>query len=225
LADYAALISSLRQSPDLRNAPVIAIGGSYGGMLAAWMRQKYPHLVAGAIAASAPVLAFPGLSPPFDATGYWRVVTRDFAMPLAAGGTCADRIRDAWPRLFALAATAVGRRRLGELLRLCGPAPGPEKGGGARVGLYLAMALDAIAMANYPYPSAYLTGGPGSPPLPAWPARAACAALEAAGDGVGDAAVAGLGAAAAVYNNASGAEACLTLPEDESYAGLWDYQW
>ena len=54
---------------------MIAFGGSYGGMLAAWFRIKFPHVCDGAIAASAPVAQF---SAPCDAFG--RVVTSDYKL-------------------------------------------------------------------------------------------------------------------------------------------------
>lgn len=60
LADTAHFIEHIKSSsvtPGAQNSPVIVIGGQYSGSLAAWTRQSFPHLVAGAWASSAPVLA------------------------------------------------------------------------------------------------------------------------------------------------------------------------
>jgi len=57
LADHANLINHIKSSnPGAEKSAVIVFGGSYGGMLSAWMRVKYPHLVDGAISSSAPLL-------------------------------------------------------------------------------------------------------------------------------------------------------------------------
>ena len=62
LADYAVVVQKLRSIyGKCRSSP---IGGSYGGMLAAWFRLKYPASVQGAIAASAPIWGLPLTRPP-----------------------------------------------------------------------------------------------------------------------------------------------------------------
>ena len=56
MLDFVQLVQSQRGL----DQPVIAVGGSYGGMLAAWLRMKYPHIFQGALAASAPIVMFEG---------------------------------------------------------------------------------------------------------------------------------------------------------------------
>jgi len=52
LADYVALIDHIKSTTrGAAASPVVVFGGSYGGMLAAWLRMKYPHTVIGSVIA------------------------------------------------------------------------------------------------------------------------------------------------------------------------------
>lgn len=46
-----------------------------GTVLASWFRLKYPHVAMGALASSAPLLYFEGVTPP---EAYYDHVTRDY---------------------------------------------------------------------------------------------------------------------------------------------------
>ncbi|KAJ8435164.1 hypothetical protein Cgig2_007785 [Carnegiea gigantea] len=72
------------------NSPVIVVGASYGGVLAAWFRIKYPHIVIGAVALSAPMLFREGVSPKND---FCSIMSRDFQN---VNTTCSDIIRQSW---------------------------------------------------------------------------------------------------------------------------------
>jgi lysosomal Pro-X carboxypeptidase len=95
LADYADLLQFL--NPNSKR-PVIAFGGSYGGMLAAWFRMKYPHLVNGALASSAPVLQFTGVVP---CDIFNRILTSVYKSALnekdkPPNYNCVDNIKKIW---------------------------------------------------------------------------------------------------------------------------------
>jgi lysosomal Pro-X carboxypeptidase len=44
MRDFIDLVKKLKvDRPELENRATILAGGSYGGMLSAWMRMKYPN--------------------------------------------------------------------------------------------------------------------------------------------------------------------------------------
>ena len=66
MLDYVDLLNIIKEDkPELKDRATILFGGSYGGMLASWMRMKYPQHFQGALASSAPILYFNGTTLPY----------------------------------------------------------------------------------------------------------------------------------------------------------------
>ncbi|XP_018027731.1 lysosomal Pro-X carboxypeptidase isoform X2 [Hyalella azteca] len=165
LADYVELLAHVRQTYEgAEKSPVIVFGGSYGGMLAAWMRIKYPHVVQGAIAASAPVAQFTGLTP---CEKFGQVVTHTFALQ---GQECVQTIRKSWDAINKMAATAEGRAWLSDAWRLCKPLNSTDDAKNLKS--YLSDVWTNLAMADYPYMANFLA------PLPAYPVMAVCQPMK-----------------------------------------------
>ena len=61
------------------DCPVIAFGGSYGGMLASWIRMKYPFVVDFAHAASAPIYYYRNRKN-LDLGVFFQIVTKNYEM-------------------------------------------------------------------------------------------------------------------------------------------------
>jgi pimeloyl-ACP methyl ester carboxylesterase len=180
LADYANLILGLKTTLGAQYAPTIAFGGSYGGMLSSWFRLKYPHVVDGAIAASAPILAFPGLDVPWQPERYWQVVTRDTFEENGGVPGCADAykrcarargsrtsfhcaraaarltpplcVRSGFEELLSRGASAEGRAELSAAFGTCDPLA--AAGDARRLALHVAVAADTLAMGDFPCPPA-----------------------------------------------------------------------
>lgn len=215
LGDYASLIAYIKAARNAADAPVIAFGGSYGGLLASWMRLHFPWLVDGAISSSAPAWAKD--KKPVDAGAFARIVTRELGEP------CAAKLRSTWPEIFERGRTPEGREELRRTFRLCPAANMQSEKHALVLALWLQLAFDVMAMSNYPFPSAYFTSGDGF--LPAFPLRAACALL-----GSSASRLEGLRDAAGLLHNASGDKHCFTplhvaVPWAASeVADVWHYQ-
>jgi len=168
LADYAELVTYLKNTvKGAKQSPVIAFGGSYGGMLAAWFRIKFPHICDGALAASAPVAQFA----PTPCDAFNRIITSDFTSAgQSVNASCSDTIRKSWKALDNLAASAEGLKSIGEIFKLCQPVTKQEKVKDLKD--YLNDVWGNLAMMDYPYETSFLK------PLPGKPVTVACERLR-----------------------------------------------
>jgi lysosomal Pro-X carboxypeptidase len=175
LADYARLLRALRADGG-RHRPAVAFGGSYGGMLASWLRMKYPSAVDGAIAGSAPILSFLGLSPAYDMASFGKLVTFDASAKGGGSAACAERVRASWKLIFALGRSAEGRARLDTIFLLCPSSRLASEPDALALTGWLQSAMDFMAMGSFPYASSYMLNGDGA--LPPFPLREMCRRIE-----------------------------------------------
>jgi lysosomal Pro-X carboxypeptidase len=226
LADYASIIFHMRQNVWQCEAPVIGFGGSYGGMLASWLRIKYPSAVDGVIAGSAPIWAFAGETPAIDTGYYAQIETYDASAEGLGSADCVTAIRDSFSAIFRLSATAAGLETISSSLGLCEAANTTEQG--QSVAGWINAGFSFLAMGSYPYPSAYMTNGDGF--LPAYPMKHVCKRMEPAfGKPSDDTLLEAFGSAIGVWYNYTETEVCYNwtagAPNEatEIDGQLWDY--
>jgi len=211
LADMSDLLAS--RGPLLGCAPggcpAVLFGGSYGGMLAAWHRLKYPHLSRGALASSAPVDIYPGEN---KSAAFWEATLytyREFGTP-----GCDEWIARAVALLVPLAATPAGRSRLSTAFGTCTPLHSALDG--ARLAMYVQGALATMAMVDYPYATSFVT------PMPARPVQFACSAVgNSSGDRSDDWLLHSLNSVQNVFLNWTGSLSCHNVSAELLSAPSW----
>ncbi|XP_030382918.1 lysosomal Pro-X carboxypeptidase [Scaptodrosophila lebanonensis] len=208
LEDFAMLITFLRGD---RQMPVVAFGGSYGGMLAAWFRMKYPHMVIGALAASAPIWQFTDLTP---CDIFNKITTSVFQT--AYNANCTTNIGRSWKLFEKLAGSDAGKKQIADAFHLCDPIKSSDDL--TKFLDYLEEVYYNLAMANYPYNSSFLA------PMPAYPVRQVCFYLKDLHENDADLLNA-ISSALAVYTNYTASVKCLDYKDVNKGSSADSFGW
>ncbi|KAJ6914591.1 hypothetical protein NC651_016770 [Populus alba x Populus x berolinensis] len=247
LADYATLIIDLKKNLSATDSPVVVFGGSYGGMLAAWFRLKYPHVAIGALASSSPILNFENITSPYS---FNNIITQDFRVPPLSFNL--NYSLNLNPLLVFLPQLEIMIRFVisgctwkltqGESENCYKVIKGSwqeiedtasQPGGleilrrsfricrnfisASSLQSWLYTALVYTAMTDYPTPSNFLS------PMPAYPVKEMCKAID--DPKTGNNTFAKLYGAASVYYNYSGNATCFDLDDDSDPHGLGGWSW
>lgn len=175
LADYAQLLpyaftTNFGVQPGDAQPQVIAIAGSYGAVLAAWMRLKYPNIISGAWISSGPVLSFHGGGMPLGAFDAVTTAT------MTASGCSLDVVRAGFAAIDNLGGSATTVDTLNTVFNISTASKlGANAQDIADLKSWVREGFESLATVNYPYPTGFFK------PLPGWPMEQACSFLATAG--------------------------------------------
>ncbi|KAM7251034.1 hypothetical protein ACFE04_022917 [Oxalis oulophora] len=205
LADFAVLITDLKRNLSAEGCPVVLFGGSYGGMLASWMRLKYPHIAIGALASSAPILQFEDIVPPET---FYNIVSNSFKRESTS---CFNTIKESWDALESVGRKNDGLKKLMTTFHLCRDLKNTYD-----LADWLESAYSYLAMVNYPYPSDFLM------PLPGHPIKEVCKKIDGSPDGsnILERVFQGIN----IYYNYTGEVDCFELDDDPHGMDGWNWQ-
>jgi len=139
----------------MQDKACVVFGGSYGGMLAAWLRIKSPETFQGALAASAPFLYFKDApsAPEFE---YAEIATQDFRTQLDKSP---ELIKESFTAM--MNSTSDKWSEMSEIFNTCTPISNSSDI--THLYSHYSNGYQYMAMTDYPYPAAFLE------PMPAWP--------------------------------------------------------
>ncbi|XP_030479798.1 uncharacterized protein LOC115697039 [Cannabis sativa] len=204
LADFAVLITELKRNFSAEGCPVVLFGGSYGGMLASWMRLKYPHIAIGALASSAPILQFEDIVP---VETFYDLTSNGFKRESIS---CFNTIKQSWDVIISEGQKNDGLLQLTKTFGFCRTLNNTDD-----LINWLDSAYSYLAMVNYPYPSEFLM------PLPGHPIREVCRKIDSmAGDNILEKIFEGI----SVYYNYTGKVDCFELDDDPHGMDGWNWQ-
>ncbi|XP_037462459.1 lysosomal Pro-X carboxypeptidase-like isoform X2 [Triticum dicoccoides] len=204
LADFAVLITSLKQNLSAVDAPVVVFGGSYGGT--SWFRLKYPHVAMGALASSAPILQFDDITP---WSSFYDAISEDFK---SESLNCFSVIKAVWDVLDDRGSNHTGLLELSKTFRTCKTVQSADS-----LSNWLWNAFTYTAMVDYPTPANFMMN------LPAYPVKEMCKIIDSfpAGADVIDKAF----AAASLYYNYSGDQKCFEMEGGDDPHDLDGWGW
>ncbi|EPS59259.1 hypothetical protein M569_15548, partial [Genlisea aurea] len=205
LADFAILITDLKKNLSAQSCPVVLFGGSYGGMLAAWMRLKYPHVAIGALASSAPVLQFEDIVPQET---FYDIASNDFRRESVS---CFDTIKASWDVIETEGQKVNGLSYLTELFRFCKKLESADD-----LSNWLSSGYSYLAMADYPYATDFLM------PMPKNPIKEVCRRIDSYPNGTDI--LRRIFEGVSVYYNFTGNVDCFKLDDDPHGMNGWNWQ-